>query len=154
MQTRNDNYKALEPHADADDDRQHKQNHQVGAEALARIESVVAIDPQFRSAYASLKEYNKKYVGMGNGYWRGQTSEKLIALTLDDGPNPLKYRTPALLDMLRTLQVKATFFIVGARAEANPDLIQRMDAEGHEIANHSYSHPNLTFLTPDLQKFS
>ena len=119
------------------------------AEALARIESVVAIDPQFRSAYASLKQYNKKYVGIGNGYWRGQTGEKLIALTLDDGPNPLKHRTPALLDTLRNLDVKATFFIVGARAEANPELIRRMDAEGHEIANHSYTHPNLTYLTPD-----
>jgi peptidoglycan-N-acetylglucosamine deacetylase len=119
------------------------------AEALARIESVVAIDPQFRSAYASLKEYNKKYVGVGNGYWRGQTTQKLIALTLDDGPNPLKYRTPALLDTLRNLGVKATFFVVGARAEANPDLIRRMDAEGHELANHSYTHPNLTFLTPE-----
>ncbi len=119
------------------------------AEALARIESVVAIDPQFHSAYASLKQYNKRYVGMGNGYWRGQTAQKLVALTLDDGPNPLKYRTPALLDTLRTLDIKATFFIVGSRAEANPDLIQRMNTEGHEIANHSYSHPNLTFLTPD-----
>ena len=119
------------------------------AEALARIESVVAIDPQFRSAYGSLKEYNKKYVGIGNGYWRGQTRGKLIALTLDDGPNPLKHRTPALLDTLRNLDIKATFFIVGARAEANPELIRRMDTEGHEIANHSYTHPNLTFLTPD-----
>lgn len=119
------------------------------AAALAHIESVVAIDPQFRSAYASLKEYNKKYVGIGNGYWRGQTPEKLIALTLDDGPNPLKYRTPAMLDMLRNLNVKATFFVVGARAEANPDLIRRMDDDGHEIANHSYTHPNLTYLTPD-----
>lgn len=119
------------------------------AAALAHIESVVAIDPQFRSAYASLKEYNKKYVGMGNGYWRGQTAQKLIALTLDDGPNPLKHRTPAMLDTLRNLGVKATFFIVGARAAENPDLIRRMDTEGHEIANHSYTHPNLTYLSPD-----
>lgn len=119
------------------------------ADALAHIESVVAIDPLYRSAYASLKEYNKKYVGIGNGYWRGQTPEKLIALTLDDGPNPLKYRTPAMLDMLRNIGVTATFFVVGARAEANPDLIRRMDSDGHEIANHSYTHPNLTYLTPD-----
>ncbi len=119
------------------------------AAALSHIESVVAIDPQFRSAYASLKQYNKKYVGIGNGYWRGKTDAKLIALTLDDGPNPLKHRTPAMLDTLRNLEVKTTFFIVGARAEANPDLIRRMDAEGHEIANHSYTHPNLTYLSPD-----
>ena len=119
------------------------------AEALARIESVVAIDPPFHSAYASLKQYNKKYMGLGNGYWRGLTNQKLVALTLDDGPNPLKYRTPALLDTLRNLNVKATFFVVGSRAEANPELILRMDDEGHELANHSYTHPNLTFLTPD-----
>lgn len=119
------------------------------AEALARIESVVAIDPAFRGAYQTLKQYNKSYVGQGYGYWRGQTQEKLVAFTFDDGPNPLKWKTPALLDTLRNQSVKATFFIVGARAEANPELIKRMDADGHELANHSYTHPNLTFLPPD-----
>jgi peptidoglycan-N-acetylglucosamine deacetylase len=116
------------------------------ASALEHIEAVVAIDPLYRNARASLKKFNLTVVGRREGIWRGVTQEKLIALTYDDGPNPAPNRTPALLDALKEAGVKATFFVVGVRAEQNPDLLRRMDAEGHEIANHSYSHPNLTFL--------
>lgn len=67
-----------------------------------------------------------------------------IALTFDDGPHPT--RTPALLDLLRREDVRATFFVIGSRAENHPDLLRRMRDEGHEIGNHSYSHPNLAPL--------
>jgi peptidoglycan/xylan/chitin deacetylase (PgdA/CDA1 family) len=116
------------------------------ASALRHIEAVVAIDPLYRNARTSLKKFNLTVVGRREGIWRGVTQEKLVALTYDDGPNPAPNRTPALLDALKAAGVKATFFVVGVRAEQNPDLLRRMDAEGHEIANHSYSHPNLTFL--------
>lgn len=119
------------------------------SEALAQIESVVAIDPSYRSAYVTLKQYNQKYVGIGNGYWRGRTDEKLVAFTFDDGPNPLPEKTPALLKTLRDEGVKATFFVVGSRAEAYPELVRAIDRDGHELANHSYTHPNLTFLSAD-----
>ena len=64
-----------------------------------------------------------------------------LALTFDDGPNP-KW-TPRLLDVLAKHDVKATFFMLGGRAEAEPQLVRRVAAEGHLIGNHSWSHPNL-----------
>lgn len=63
---------------------------------------------------------------------------KVVALTFDDGPDPV--RTPALLDALRDLDVKATFFVVGRAVEKHPEIVQRMAAEGHEIGNHTYHH--------------
>jgi peptidoglycan/xylan/chitin deacetylase (PgdA/CDA1 family) len=109
------------------------------------MEAVVAIDPLYNNAHASLRQYNQAAVGECSAIWRGHTREKLVALTFDDGPHPVY--TPLLLDALKSVDATATFFVVGIRAEASPALLARMDREGHEVANHSYSHPNLTFLT-------
>ncbi len=68
----------------------------------------------------------------------GSRAANQIALTFDDGPDPA--RTPALLDALRELDVKATFFVVGDRVDANPALCARIAGEGHEVGNHTYSH--------------
>ena len=64
-----------------------------------------------------------------------------VALTFDDGPN---YRTPAVLDALKAVNVKATFFVVGKMAKAYPQVLARIAAEGHLLANHSATHPLLT----------
>jgi peptidoglycan/xylan/chitin deacetylase (PgdA/CDA1 family) len=64
-----------------------------------------------------------------------------IALTFDDGPNPAW--TPQLLDMLAAHRVKATFFLLGKYAEAEPYLTRHIAESGHIIGNHSWSHPNL-----------
>jgi peptidoglycan/xylan/chitin deacetylase (PgdA/CDA1 family) len=70
-----------------------------------------------------------------------------IALTFDDGPDPVD--TPKLLDLLREKGVKATFFVVGKRAEQYPEIVRRAWDEGHLIANHTWSHRLLfCFLTP------
>jgi len=70
-----------------------------------------------------------------------------VALTFDDGPDPVD--TPRLLDILREKDVKATFFVIGKRAEQHPEVVRRAWEEGHLIANHTWSHPNLfCFLTP------
>lgn len=61
-----------------------------------------------------------------------------IALTFDDGPHATL--TPKLLDILKEKGVKATFFVLGQCVEANPDVLQRAVAEGHEIGNHSWDH--------------
>lgn len=67
-----------------------------------------------------------------------KTSQHAVALTFDDGPDP--ERTPAVLESLQKHNVRATFFVVGTRAEKYPELLQQMAAQDHEIANHSYSH--------------
>lgn len=61
-----------------------------------------------------------------------------IALTFDDGPHP--ERTPRVLDLLAQAKVHATFFLIGERAVAHPELVRRIAAEGHEVGNHSWSH--------------
>ncbi len=71
---------------------------------------------------------------------------RLIALTFDDGPYPVF--TPMLLDVLHDLHVAATFFLIGQDAEQWPDLTRRIEADGNEIADHTYSHPNLDQETP------
>src|SRR6202451_1920688 len=70
-----------------------------------------------------------------------------VALTFDDGPDPVD--TPKLLDLLREKGVKATFFVVGKRADLYPEIVRRAWAEGHLIANHTWSHYSLfCFLMP------
>lgn len=73
--------------------------------------------------------------------WRAAAETRRIALTFDDGPDPVY--TPQLLDGLQKRGVKASFFVTGQAAEAYPDLIRRMDEEGHLIGNHTYSHLQL-----------
>ena len=68
-----------------------------------------------------------------------------LALTFDDGPNCTW--TPRLLDMLASHEVRATFFLLGERAQAEPDLVRRVAAAGHLIGNHSWDHPNLAIGT-------
>jgi peptidoglycan-N-acetylglucosamine deacetylase len=70
-----------------------------------------------------------------------------VALTIDDGPDPVS--TPRWLEALAAAGIKATFFCPGRSLEARPDLVQAILRAGHELGNHSYSHPwNLAFFSP------
>jgi nucleoside-diphosphate-sugar epimerase/peptidoglycan/xylan/chitin deacetylase (PgdA/CDA1 family) len=69
----------------------------------------------------------------------GNRDSAQIALTIDDGPDPV--HTPRILDIFRDHAVKATFFVVGGAAEQYPNIVMRMKKEGHEVGSHSYSHP-------------
>ncbi len=69
-----------------------------------------------------------------------------IALTFDDGPTPGV--TERILDELKQRQLRATFFMIGQKIAAAPDLARRVLAEGHEIGNHTFTHPKLTDLPP------
>jgi peptidoglycan/xylan/chitin deacetylase (PgdA/CDA1 family) len=71
-----------------------------------------------------------------------EKEEKYIALTFDDGPHP-SY-TEQLLDGLKERGVHVSFFVTGEHAELHPDIIRRMQEEGHLIGNHTYSHSQLT----------
>ena len=82
----------------------------------------------------------------GKNIVRLGTDQRIVALTYDDGPSP-PY-TDQLLDILAKHNVKATFFLIGKRIERHPETVDRMIAEGHQIGNHSYSHPVLGFLPP------
>src|SRR5438046_3010975 len=68
-----------------------------------------------------------------------------IAMTFDDGPHAIN--TPKLLEMAAKRHIKLTFFVLGECVEQNPDVLRREVAEGHEIGNHSWSHPNLAKLS-------
>lgn len=76
---------------------------------------------------------------------RISTSEPFVAITFDDGPHP--QNTPRLLDILRKRNVKATFYVIGKNVDMYPEITRRIVAEGHEIGNHTYTHPNLTKLS-------
>jgi len=69
------------------------------------------------------------------------TAQPIVAMTFDDGPHPRL--TPQLLDTLRIRGIRATFYVIGRNAARYPLLLQRMVAEGHEIGNHTWSHPSL-----------
>lgn len=75
---------------------------------------------------------------------------KKLALTFDDGPDPTF--TPQILDILKEKNVHATFFIVGENAGASPDIVQREYDEGHDIGNHTFTHPNVVELPLGMAK--
>src|SRR5436853_6249074 len=70
-----------------------------------------------------------------------------VAMTFDDGPSAKL--TPKLLDLLAAYHIKATFFLIGQNVAQKPDIVAREVREGHEIANHSWSHPNLAKMSDD-----
>ncbi len=76
----------------------------------------------------------------------GASDPKAIALTFDDGPDP-DY-TPRVLDVLEAKKVPATFFVIGENALEHPELLKRIVADGSELGNHSYTHPNLAEERP------
>jgi peptidoglycan-N-acetylglucosamine deacetylase len=80
-------------------------------------------------------------------YFECNVDGPYIAMTFDDGPSSAT--TPRLLDILKERHIKATFFMIGQNVEQNPDIVRRILAEGHEIGNHSWTHPQLSKLPED-----
>ena len=77
-----------------------------------------------------------------DGLWRAKTDRKVIALTFDDGPSA--EHTARLLDALREAKARATFAVVGRNVQQFPDLVRRSHNDGHEIANHTWKHTDLS----------
>ncbi|WP_095205331.1 chitooligosaccharide deacetylase NodB [Mesorhizobium carmichaelinearum] len=77
----------------------------------------------------------------------GGAEDRSVYLTFDDGPN--RFYTPDILTVLAEYRVPATFFVLGTYATNQPELIRRMVAEGHEVANHTMTHPDLSTCEPE-----
>lgn len=78
--------------------------------------------------------------------WSVSTHHKKVAFTFDDGPKP-EHAIP-LIQRLQSLQVRATFFLVGQEIKNNIDLVRRLHDQGHEVANHGYTHRRLPPMDP------
>jgi peptidoglycan/xylan/chitin deacetylase (PgdA/CDA1 family) len=83
-------------------------------------------------------------------YFHAHVEEPYIAMTFDDGPSA--ENTPRLLDILKQRGIKATFFLIGQNVQENPAIAKRILAEGHEIGNHTWTHPQLSKLSDDKVK--
>jgi peptidoglycan-N-acetylglucosamine deacetylase len=79
--------------------------------------------------------------------WMGNTDHKIVALTFDDGPDPVY--TPQILKILRKSNISATFFLEGENAQKYPDIVKAEVKQGHLIGNHTFSHPHLNRLSID-----
>jgi len=88
-----------------------------------------------------MDEYPRNFTIQQYGYHPRQ-----IALSFDDGPDP-KW-TPKILDILRAKNVKAAFMLIGSQAAENISLMRRVVREGHEIGNHTYTHPDISEVSP------
>ncbi len=80
--------------------------------------------------------------------WRAHTTDPVMALTFDDGPGATL--TAPLLEVLREEKVRATFCLVGQRAYEHRDLVRQQMRDGHELANHTWTHADLSLLEYDL----
>lgn len=104
------------------------------------------VPPADSSAAGDKINYIRGHNIPGKYYWAGNAQEKKVALTFDDGPED--HWTPQILDILKEKGVKATFFVIGKQAQLYPDMLRRIDAEGHVIGNHTFDHANLNKATP------
>ncbi|MEG0449220.1 MAG: polysaccharide deacetylase family protein, partial [Lysinibacillus sp.] len=120
-----------------------KRNH-----IFVLIICVLIISVSYAGFSKAADKGRRYYEESGQVVWDINTEEKVIALTFDDGPHP-KY-TAEILDLLTKYEAKGTFFIIGKNAEKYPELVSREYNEGHEIANHTYTHPFKTSV-PNLE---
>jgi peptidoglycan/xylan/chitin deacetylase (PgdA/CDA1 family) len=94
-----------------------------------------------------LKDLFQFIILRGYFIWRlpSSYSKNSVAITFDDSPNPVY--TEVVLNLLKSKDIKATFFVVGKNAEKFPHIVRRIADEGHIIGNHSYFHKNITGLS-------
>jgi peptidoglycan-N-acetylglucosamine deacetylase len=105
----------------------------------------------FGVAFALFQISNSRtFQFFGEIYPRIETSQKVVALTFDDGPT--KAHTDEILEILRDENVKATFYLIGNEIESNMGETEKIIAAGHEIGNHSFNHERMVFVTPDFVK--
>jgi cellulose synthase/poly-beta-1,6-N-acetylglucosamine synthase-like glycosyltransferase/peptidoglycan/xylan/chitin deacetylase (PgdA/CDA1 family)/spore germination protein YaaH len=112
------------------------------------LDDDTTIPPQYLSVISeTMDSYPLPYTLTQYGY-----HPKEVAISFDDGPDPLW--TPKILDILKQYDVKGTFFMIGEPAQDNVSVMQRVYREGHEIGNHTYTHPDISEISErqvDLQ---
>jgi cellulose synthase/poly-beta-1,6-N-acetylglucosamine synthase-like glycosyltransferase/peptidoglycan/xylan/chitin deacetylase (PgdA/CDA1 family) len=100
-----------------------------------------AVPPQYRSVTSEqMTSYPLSYTVQQTGYHPNE-----VALSFDDGPDPTW--TPLILDILKKYNVSGTFFMIGEEAQNNVGLVQRVYREGHEIGNHTFTHPDISEIS-------
>ena len=146
-------------------------NHPIDFESLQKIDAIDAVTYEGKGEILEIINQPKKgltefqyddedmlindeqYVSLPSSFMLkrfGANNPKKIALTFDDGPND-EY-TPKILDILKQKNIKATFFVTGINIENNIPLIKKMYRDGHEIGNHTFSHPNLELTSLKIVK--
>lgn len=104
----------------------------------------VNINPPPTTSVTDNSEPTKEHQTEDNGV---TTTDKVVALTFDDGPSP--ETTRLILDTLKKYNAKATFFMLGSRVSFYPEIVKEMKEAGHELGNHTWNHPDLTKATPE-----
>jgi peptidoglycan/xylan/chitin deacetylase (PgdA/CDA1 family) len=112
--------------------------------SLPPLPAIVLHDADLAPLLASSPGARLRHAILGSAADGRVAGPKLVALTFDDGPYPVD--TPILLDVLRNAHVPATFFLLGRDAEQYPGLVRAIAAAGHEVANHTETHPDLAAL--------
>jgi peptidoglycan/xylan/chitin deacetylase (PgdA/CDA1 family) len=131
----------------ADQAAQHKKTQELGDASSSALLPMQEKMPSQREL--KLKDEEEKQQGFFFAkLQRGDPNRKEIALTFDDGPHPAF--TPKLLDLLKQLNLHATFFVVGEKVDQAPYLLPRMLQEGHDVGNHTYHHVNLKKIPIEL----
>ncbi len=114
----------------------------LGAAILARRRPVAAATLVTGAALMGVAAFMPRNPALGRALARGPADRPRAALTFDDGPGP---STPEVLDALAAEGVRATFFVLGRQVERHPEVVRRIVAEGHQLANHGYDHGILIF---------
>jgi len=108
---------------------------------LARVDSeILALSSLGAAGYLAWGVRGRSSEIFGRSVWKGPASRRAISLTFDDGPSE---STPKLLDLLAAHEARATFCALGFHARRLPRIMRRITAEGHELANHTDTHPTL-----------
>ncbi|MFD2370403.1 polysaccharide deacetylase family protein [Brevibacillus sp. GCM10020057] len=99
------------------------------------------------SAHARQQKDRDYYETRGEIVWEVPTDSKVIALTFDDGPDPAY--TAQIAALLKEYNAKATFFMVGSRVKQFPEVARQLAEEHHELANHTFSHPDIRRISDE-----
>jgi peptidoglycan-N-acetylglucosamine deacetylase len=112
---------------------------------LARLGAALVVAALVAAAGLFALSRSRRYQVFGELVSRVETDDRVVALTLDDGPTP--EGTDAILRVLEAKGVRATFFLTGAEIERCPELARKIAAAGHEIGNHSYAHERMVMMS-------